>query len=108
MRVVNAHHVFSNGTNTKIACASSFIPVISNINRIVARWSDKRWVISWHVSLSGHDDIALSNDVSNNAESTKIDNNVIIVSLNRKPTSKLINRIPDLRLLTSSLLGSAL
>ena len=71
MRVVKAHHVFSNGTNTKIAFASSFISFISNINCIVARWSDKRCAISWHVSLSGHDDIALFNDVGNDAELTQ-------------------------------------
>ena len=48
------------------------------------------------------------NDVANDAESTqKIGKYVIIASLKCETISKLINRIPGLRLLISSLLGSA-
>ena len=48
------------------------------------------------------------NDVANDAESTqKIENYVIIASL-KSETGKLINRLPGLRLLISSLPGSAL
>ena len=48
-------------------------------------------------------------DVANDAESTqKIENNVIIACLKRETIGKLINRIRDLRLLISSLPGSAL
>ena len=39
---------------------------------------------------------------------TKIENYVIIASLKRETIGKLMNRIPDLRLLISSLEGSAL
>ena len=38
---------------------------------------------------------------------TKIDDYVIITSLKSEPMGKVINRIPDLRLLISSLPGSA-
>ena len=49
------------------------------------------------------------NDVANDAESTqKIENYVIIASLKSETMVKLINRIPGLRLLISSLPGSAL
>ena len=49
------------------------------------------------------------NDVPNGAESTqKIENYVIIFSLKGETLSKLINRILGLRLLISSLPGSAL
>ena len=61
--------------------------------------------------LSGHDDLALFNDIANDAESTqKIENYVIIASLKSETMNKLINRIhvPGLCLLISSLPGSAL
>ena len=59
--------------------------------------------------LSGHDDVALLNDVANDAESTqKIENYVIIASLKSETMIKLIHRIPGSRLLISSLPGSAL
>ena len=45
------------------------------------------------------------NDVVND---TKVDNYVIIASLNSESAGKLINRIPGSRLLISSLPGSAL
>ena len=49
------------------------------------------------------------NDNSNDAESTqKIKNYVIIACLKSESVGRLINRIPDSRLLISSLLGSAL
>ena len=49
------------------------------------------------------------NDVANDAESTqKFANYVIIASLKREITIKLIKRIPCSRLLISSLPGSAL
>ena len=59
--------------------------------------------------LSGHDDVALLNDVANDAESTQIQQ----LRHNRKfeegsTMGKLINRIPGSRLLISSLPGSAL
>ena len=54
--------------------------------------------------LSGHDDVELLND----AESTQKLKIVIIVSLKHEPMGKLKNRIPGLRLLISSLPGSAL
>ena len=48
------------------------------------------------------------NDVANGAESIKkIENYVIIPSLKNETAGKLINRIPGLRLLMSSLPGSA-
>ena len=59
--------------------------------------------------LSGHDDVALLNDVDNDAESTqKYKNYVIIASLKIETMGKLINRIPGSRILISSLPGSAL
>ena len=58
--------------------------------------------------LSGHDDVALLNDVAYDAESTKIENYVIIASLKSESMGKLINRIPGSRLLISSLPDSAL
>ena len=59
--------------------------------------------------LSDHDDVALLNDVANDAESTqKNENYVIIASLKSETMGKLINRIPGSRLLISSLPGSAL
>ena len=55
-----------------------------------------------HVSLSGHDDVA-------DTDSTKKSKNyVIIASFKSVTMGKLINRIPDLHLLISSLPGSAL
>ena len=48
------------------------------------------------------------NDVANDAESTKNENYVIIISLNSETTGKRINRIPGSRLFISSLPGSAL
>ena len=61
------------------------------------------------LSLSGHDDVALLNDVANDAESTqKIENYIIIASLRSETMGKLINRIPGSRILISSLPGSAL
>ena len=49
------------------------------------------------------------NDIANDAESTqKIENYVIIASLKSETMGKLINRVPGLRLLISSLPGSAL
>ena len=52
--------------------------------------------VSLHLTLSGNDDdIALSNDVANDAKSNKT-------------MGKLINIIPDSRLLIASLPGSAL
>ena len=47
------------------------------------------------------------NDVAYDAESTKNRNHVIIASLQSETMSKLINRIPGLSLLISSLPGSA-
>ena len=58
------------------------------------------------MSLSGYDDVALLNDVANEAESTQ-NNYIIIPSLKSETTSKLINRISGLRLLMSSLPGLA-
>ena len=52
--------------------------------------------------LSGHDDVALLNDVDNDAESTqKLKNYVIIASLKSETMGKLINRILGSRLLIS-------
>ena len=48
--------------------------------------------------LSGHDDVALLNDVAYDAESTKIENYVIIASLKSEKMGILINRIPGSRL----------
>ena len=66
--------------------------------------------VSRHVPLSGHDDIALFfNDVANDAESTqKSKITLIIASLKSETMGKLINKIPGLSLLISSLSGSAL
>ena len=59
--------------------------------------------------LSGHDDVALFNDIANDTESTqKSKNYVIIASLKSETRGKLINRIPGSRLLISCLPGSAL
>ena len=59
--------------------------------------------------LSGHDDVALLNDVANDTESTqKIEIYVIIAILKSETMGKLINRIPGSRILISSLPGSAL
>ena len=59
--------------------------------------------------LSGHDDVALLNNIANDTESTqKIKNYVIMASLKSETRGKLINRISDLRLLISSLPGSAM
>ena len=64
--------------------------------------------ISRHVStLSGHDDVALLNDVAYDAESTKIESYVIIANLKSETMGKLINRKPGSRLLILSLPGSA-
>ena len=65
--------------------------------------------MSWHVPLSGHDDVHFLNDVINDAESTqKSKNYTIIASLKSETMGKLINRIPGSRLLISRLPGSAL
>ena len=59
--------------------------------------------------LSGHDDVALFNDVANDAESTqnqKLRHNRCFEEWSTM--GKLINRIPGSRLLISSLPGSAL
>ena len=48
------------------------------------------------------------NDVANEAGSSKTENYVKIASLKSKTMSKLINRIPGLRLLISNLPGLAL
>ena len=59
--------------------------------------------------LSGHNDVALFNDVTNDAESTQkpiITSYSLDCRLNQ--LGKLINRIPGSRLLTSSLTDSAL
>ena len=60
--------------------------------------------------LLGHHDVALLNSVVNDVESTRnFHNNVIIASsLKSESVGKLLNRIPGLRLLISSLPGSAL
>ena len=59
--------------------------------------------------LSGHDDVTLFNDVSNDTESTqKNENYVIIASLKSETMGERINRIPGSRILISSLPGSAL
>ena len=55
--------------------------------------------------LSGHDDVALFEWRRINQ---KIDNDGIMASLKNETMGKLINRIPVLRLLISSLPGSAL
>ena len=55
-----------------------------------------------------HDDVALFNDVANDAESTQQSSYIIIASLKSETMGKLINRIPGSRLLISSLPGSAL
>ena len=47
-----------------------YLSIISHINCIVARCLIKLF-ISRHVPLSGHDDIALFNDVANDVESTQ-------------------------------------
>ena len=47
------------------------------------------------------------NDVANGAESTQINNYVIIASLKSEQMGNLINRIPGSHLLISSLPGSA-
>ena len=65
--------------------------------------------MSWHVPLSGHDDVHFLNDVINDAKSTqKSKNYTIIASLKSETIGKLINRIAGLRLLISRLPGSAL
>ena len=56
--------------------------------------------------LSGHDDVALSLMTLN--QHKKIGNYVIMASLKSETMGKLIKRIPDLRLLISSLPGSPL
>ena len=60
--------------------------------------------------LSGHDGVALLNDVANDAESTQKSKitYVIIASLKSEILGELIIRIPGSRLLISSLPGSAL
>ena len=59
--------------------------------------------------LSGHDDVALLNDVANDTESTQnIEKYVIIAILKSETMGKLINRIPGSRILISSLPGLAL
>ena len=49
----------------------------------------------------------VSNDVTNDAESTRIENYVIIVRLKSETMGNLINRIPGSGLLISSLPGLA-
>ena len=59
--------------------------------------------------ISGHDDFAFFNDVTNDAESTQRSKNyVIVASLKSETVGKLINRILGECLLISSLSGSAL
>ena len=59
--------------------------------------------------LSGHDDVALLNDVTNDAESTQTSKfYVIIASLKSETMGKLINRISSSHLLISCLPGLAL
>ena len=64
--------------------------------------------ISQHVSLSGHDDVAL---FERHCEwrwiNMKIVNYAMIASLKSEPTCKLITRIPGSCLLISSIPGSA-
>ena len=60
------------------------------------------------MSLLGHDELALLNDIANDAESAKIENYVIIASLKSETMGKPINRIPGSRLLISNLPGLAL
>ena len=61
-----------------------------------------------HVPLSGHDDVALFNDITNDTELTQ---KSFITSYSLVPRvnqfGKLINKIPGSRLLISSLPGSA-
>ena len=57
--------------------------------------------------LSGHDDVALLNYVTNDAESTQ-KKHVIIAGLKSETIGQLIDRIPGSHLLISSLPGSAL
>ena len=64
--------------------------------------------ISPHWPLSGHDDVALLNDVTNDPESIQKSKISIIASLKSETMVKLINRIPGSRLLISSLPGSTL
>ena len=76
----------------------SILSVTFHINCIVARCLING-CLSRHVPLSGHNDVALLNDVTNDVESTrKIENYVTIASSERETISKLINRIPGLRL----------
>ena len=58
--------------------------------------------------LSDHDDVALLNDVANDADQHKIENYVIFASLKSETMGDLINRIPGLHPLMSSLPDSAL
>ena len=68
------------------------------INFIVACWPDKRCLS--HVSLSGHDDVALFEWRRQwHWIDTKNYRYVIIASLNSESACKLINRIPGLHLL---------
>ena len=65
--------------------------------------------ISWHVPLSGHhDDVLFEFCHQWSWSDTKIDNYIIISSLKSESTCKLINRIPGLCLMISSLPGKAL
>ena len=55
-----------------------------------------------HLPLSGHKDVALLNDVTNDAESKqKNENYVIIPSLKSETMGKLINKIPGSLVLIS-------
>ena len=59
--------------------------------------------------LSDHDELRFLNDIANALnQQKKGENYVIIASLKSETMGKLINRIPGLRLLRSSLPGSAL
>ena len=58
--------------------------------------------------LSGHDDVALLNDVANDTKSKQNQNYIIITSLKSETMGKLINRIPGSWLLISNLPGLAL
>ena len=53
--------------------------------------------MSSHMPLSGHDGVILFNDVAYDAESTQIENYVIIASTTSETMSELINRMPDIK-----------
>ena len=81
----------------------------SHINCIVARLTDKSCLSHGMCLYQVMKKLHFLNDVANDTESTqKIENYIINASLNSETMGKLINRIPGLRLLISSLPGSAL